>query len=197
MAAVTLPTTPGFVAMTPRLITSRTENQPAFGTPDQRYSRMGSRFAFDFEVEPMTTEEAMDWAGIETESETCVVTIPQIEFDTGAPGSPLVDGAGQSGTTLNLKSLTPQYVIRAGQWLNITTSGVIYLYRAAAEVVADATGVAAVTLTTMLRKPHLNNDVVNLTDPKVEGFVTLSENAWAIKGEDRLIRLTFTIKEQA
>lgn len=195
--SIVLPTYPGVVSMTPRLITSRTENNPAFGTPDQRFSRMGSRFAFDFALEPIPTEDSMDWVDIETESETCVYTIPQVEFDTGAPGAPLVDGAGQSGTTLNLKGLTPQYVVRKGQWLNVTTSGVIYLYRAKTETIADATGDMALPLTTMLRKPHLNNDVIELAEPKVEGFVTIPEDAWAISGDDRLVRLSFTIKERA
>ena len=195
--SITLPTYPGVVSMTPRLITSRTENNPAFGTPDQRFARMGSRFSFDFELEPIPAEDAMDWVDLDTESETCVFAIPLVEFDTGAPGLPLVDGAGQSGTTVNIKGLTPHYVVRKGQWLNITTSGVLYLYRAKAEAVADATGDMALTLTTMLRKPHANNDAINLSEPKVEGFVTLSDDAWAINGEDRLIRLAFTIKERA
>lgn len=198
MTAVTLPTIPGAIAMTPRLITSRSESQPAFGTPDQRFSRMGSRYAFDVKLEPMTTEEAMDWVGLETEAETCIWTIPQVEFDTKAPGNEAkVDGAGQTGTTLNIKGVTPGYLIRKGQWLNVTTSGVIYLYRAAAEAIADSSGDAAVALCTMLRKPHGDNDVVELAEPKVEGFVTVPEDAWAIAGEDRLIRLSFTIKERA
>lgn len=195
--SIILPAYPGVVSMTPRLITSRTENNPAFGTSDQRFSRMGSRFSFDFELEPIPTEDAMDWVDLETESETCVFAIPLVELDTGAPGLPSVDGAGQSGTTLDIKGLTPNYVVRKGQWLNITTAGVIYLYRAQAEAVADSSGDMALTLTTMLRKPHADEDVVNLSEPKIEGFVTLADDAWAIKGDDRLIRLAFTIKERA
>lgn len=197
MTSVVLPTSPGFVSMTHRLITTRTENRPAIGTSESRFARMGSRHAFDFETEPLTPEEAMDWSIIETEAGTCVVTIPQIEFDTGTPGVPLVDGAGQSGSTVNLKGLTPQYVVRRGQWLNITTGGLIYLYRAATETIADASGDMALTLQTLLRVPHGDNDPVELAEPQIEGFVTLPEDAWSISGTERFYQLSFTIKERA
>ena len=197
MTSVVLPTSPGFVSMTHRLITTRTENRPATGSSESRFARMGSRYAFDFETEPLTPEEAMDWSIIETEAGTCVVTIPQVDFDTGAPGAPLVNGAGQSGTSLMLDGLTPRYVIRRGQWLNITTGGLIYLYRAAAEAIADGAGNVTVTLQTLLRAPHGNNDVVELGQPKVEGFVTLPDDAWSISGTERFYRLAFSIKERA
>lgn len=197
MTSVVLPTSPGFVSMTHRLITTRTENRPATGSSESRFARMGSRYAFGFETEPLTPEEAMDWSIIETEGATCVVTIPQVDFDAGAPGLPLVNGAGQSGTSLILNGLTPHYVIRRGQWLNITTSGLIYLYRAAAEVVADATGNATVTLQTLLRVPHADNDPIELAEPQVEGFVTLPDDPWSISGTERFYRLSFSIKERA
>lgn len=192
-----LPTMPGAIEFTPRLITSRTENSPAFGSSDQRFARMGSRWAFDVRLEPQDSESAMDWVDVETESETCVWPVPLIDFDPGPEGAPKIDGAGQTGSTVNLKGLTPNLIIRKGQWFSVITSSRRYLYRARSEVVADATGDAAVPLTTLLRVPHANNDVVEIEEPKIEGFVTMPEDAWRMQGEDRLIWLSFTIKERA
>lgn len=192
-----LPTLPGAMSFTPRLVTSRSENNPAFGTPDQRFSRMGSRYEFVVSLEPMTEEQAMDWVDLDTEDDTCLLRVPEIEFDTGAPGAPLVDGASPTGTTLPVKGLTPFYPVRKGQWLSIVTDGTRYLYRAAAEAVANVDGEASVLLLTMLRVPHDDGDVIELADPMIEGFVTLGEDAWRIQGDDRLIWLTFTIKENA
>lgn len=193
----TLPTTPGAIEFTPRLITSRTENSPAFGSSDQRFARMGSRYAFDVKLEPQDSTAAMDWIDIETESETCVWPVPLLDLDPGTVGAPRIDGAGQTGSTLNLKGLTPNLWIRKGQWLSVITSDRRYLYRARATIIADAAGEASLPLCTLLRVPHADEDVVELAEPKIEGFVTLPEDAWRIQGEDRLIWLSFTIKERA
>lgn len=192
-----LPTTPGAIEFNSRLITSRSENSPAFGTSDQRFARMGSRYAFDVRLEPMSNEDAMDWVDLETEDETCVWPVPLIDFNPGPEGAPKIDGAGQTGSTVNLKGLTPYLIVRKGQWLSVVTSGRRYLYRARSEVVADASGDVAVPLCTLLRVPHADDDVVEIEEPKIEGFVTLPEDAWRIQGEDRSIWLSFTIKERA
>lgn len=193
----TLPTSPGAIEFTPRLITSRTENSPAFGSSDQRFARMGSRYAFDVVLEPQDSLSAMDWIDIESESETCVWPVPLIDLEPGTVGAPVIDGAGQTGSTVNLSGLTPHLFIRKGQWLSVITSSRRYLYRARETVVADASGDVALPLCTLLRVPHADGDVVELAEPKIEGFVTLPDDAWRIQGEDRLIRLSFTIKERA
>jgi len=189
-----LPTSPYPAQMTPRLISARSDRKSAFGGGTQRMNRMGSRYAIDFVLPPQTYDNATDWGDLTSEGETVSIAIPQPRFDTGAPGSPLVDGAGQSGTTLNIKGLTPQYVVRKRQWLSITTSGRSYAYRAAAEAVADASGDLALTLETMLRTPHGDGNVIELGEPVIEGFPTVPDDAWKV-GPDGLVYLSFTIEE--
>lgn len=192
-----LPAYPGALSISPRLITSRTENMPAFGTPDQRFTRMGSRYAIEVKLEPMREAEAMDWVDLETESDTCLWPIPLVDFEPGPTGAPKVKGAGQSGSSLDLDGLTPQLAIRKGQWLSVVTSSRRYLYRTSAEAIVDADGEVTLPLTTLLRVPHADNDVVEIEEPKIEGFVTLPDDAWRMDGADQLIWLTFTIKENA
>src|SRR3546814_10400759 len=45
------------------------------------------------------------------------IPYPLIDVPQGAPGSPVVDGADQSGTTINLRGLTPGYAAKEGYWL--------------------------------------------------------------------------------
>lgn len=192
--SLTLPTWPGPANATPRLITSRSEMNPAYGGPDQRLNRAGSRYAWDIELPPQTYENAQDWSDIDTEDQTCILLIPQPGLDTGAPGLSVVDGAGQTGTTLALRGLTANYLIRRNQWLSILTGGQWYSYRAASAVIVAADGTVDVPLRTMIRKAHADADRVDLAEPKVEGFPTPAPDAWAM-GPDGLVRLVFSLKE--
>lgn len=66
-------------------------------------------------------------------------------------GTPVVDGAGQTGYTLNLKNFTASQtgVAKAGDVIRIGTTD-LKVYRIAADADSDAGGLAAVTLTQAL-----------------------------------------------
>jgi hypothetical protein len=182
--------------MNVRLVSGRAELRAAWGGEIMRLNRVGSRHAVDYVMRPQTYEAAQDWSAIDDETETVRMAVYQPGIDTGAPGAPRVKGAGQSGATLLIDGLTPHYVIRRRQFFHVETSGRLYLYRAKAEVIASAIGEASVTLTTMLRAPHGDNNVVELASPMIEGFATVADDAWAITAADRLVFLKFTIEER-
>lgn len=185
------------VEFTPRMISTRSENNPELGTSDQRFPRMGTRYALDIKLRPLTYAAAQEWADLEDEEAVCAFPIPQIDFDTGAPGTSVsVDGGGQSGTTLSLAGVTPSYVFRKNQWISVSTEGRRYCYRAKVEAVAAADGTVDLPLRTMLRKPHLDGDAVEVAIPYIEGFVTVPEDLWRMDG-DLHQHLSFTIKELA
>lgn len=190
-----LPTTPGAIVSNPRLISASNDLAPAWGGPEQRHNRPGSRYQIDVEIEPQPQDDANEWGDIDDESETCILVIPQVDYDAGTPGSPKVKGAGQTGANIILDGLTPYYVIRKHWWLTIVTGGQLYTYRARSTMVADENGEVTLPLRTMLRVPHADNDVVELVDPRIEGFVTVSDDCWRVDG-DQLVRLKFTIKER-
>lgn len=193
--AIALPDTPGPVTMTPRLVNSRLEMRPAFGGDLQRINRMGDRYAFDVEMPPMRDVDAQDWGDIDDRSETVTLLVRQPGRMIQPQGAPRVNGAGQAGSSIILDGLTPQTVIRKRQWLNITTGGRLYLYRAKSEVIANASGQVTVPLQTMLRRAHTDNDVVELEEPRIEGFATPTEDCWAIDLAG-LVRPAFTIEER-
>lgn len=184
------------VSIEPMLITARNELIPAYGGPDQRRNRMGSRYALKVKLEPLEIEDANEWDDLDTEDQTCIFAIPQPGFDTGAPGhANRVMGSGQAGASINLAGLTPHYAFRKRQWLTVITDGQRYCYRSSAEAIANEDGEITIPLRTMLRVPHLDNDPVLIGEPEMEGFVTVDEGAWAIDG-NHLVQLGFTIKER-
>lgn len=194
--ALMLPTTPAPSKITPRLVNSRATLSPAFGGPVQRIARMGARWALDVTMPPMAYADAMAFADLATETDTCVMAIYQPGIAIGTPGLALVDGAAQTGSTLSLKGLTPQYAFTKWQWITVITGSVRYCYRAASETVVAADGTVDLPLSTMIRKSHGDEDVVEIAEPKIEGFVTLADDAWAFDAS-RLVYLQFTIEERA
>ena len=194
MAVLTLPLRPAPSNMAIALISAKNVLEPAFGDGEQELVRKGSRYALTFQMPPMSYLTSMEWDDLMAEGDTVVMKVHQPGFSTGTPGNPLVKGAGQSGMALNLKGLTPSYVIRKGQFLSVIISGRRFLYRAKASVTASAAGEAAVRLRTMLRFPPPDNAVVEIAQPMIEGWVRdLGE--WSV-GVDRLVGLQFTVRER-
>lgn len=193
--AIALPDYPYPASMTPRLVTGRAELRPAWGGDVQRLNRAGSRHAIDVTMPVMTYGAAQDWSDINDETATVTMQIVQPGLQTGVPGAPLVNGASQSGTTLAIDGFTPHYVLRKNQWISISTGGRLYAYRVKTEVVADAAGAANVVLTTMLRVSPANNDPVEISAPRIEGFATVQDGAWATNTAGH-VALSFTIEER-
>lgn len=185
------------VEFTPRMISTRSENNPEIGTSDQRFPRMGTRYALDIKLRPLSYSAAQEWADLDDEEAVCAFPIPQIDFDTGAPGNAVeVDGSGQSGTTLSLSGLTPAYAFQKNQWISVSTGGRRYAYRVKSATVTASDGTIDLPLRTMLRKPHIDGDTVEVARPYIEGFVTVPEDLWRMDG-DLHQHLSFTIKELA
>jgi len=197
--AVTLPLHPLPRSLTPRLVSKRRDLSPIFNGPTSRVRRLGSRWSFDVEYPPMTYVDAMEWVAALTsaEADTVLMTIPQPGFDTGAPGSPLVNLGSQLGSTLDLDGFTPSYVARAGQWFSVIISSQRYLYQVAAEKVASTTGVMDdLAINPMIRTSPADNAVTEFGEPMVEGFLSGNETMWTVDVA-RTVGLSFTITERA
>ncbi|MFA4899959.1 MAG: hypothetical protein WC563_10570 [Brevundimonas sp.] len=194
MAVLVLPANPAPANMGIALITAKNVLASAFGDGEQELLRKGSRYALTFQMPPMRYVTSMDWDDLMAEGDTVVMKVHQPGLDTGAPGAPRVNTSGQSGRIIALKGMAPGYVIRKGQFLSIITQGRRFLYRAASAALVLENGQANVFLRTMLRFPPADNDVVEIAQPMIEGFVRdLGE--WSV-GVDRLVGLQFTVRER-
>jgi len=194
--AITLPSTADVVAMTPRLISRRRDLEPTFNGPTSRVRRIGSRWSIDFELGPLEYQDAMDWVAALTsaEADTVIFPVPQLSFAPGAPGSPLVNGASQLGSTIDLDGFSPSYVATVGQWFNITVSSRLYLYQVATEKTASADVMADLAINPMIRASPANNSAADFTTPKIEGFLSGRETGWTVD-RGMFVGLSFTITE--
>lgn len=193
MAVLTLPTIPAPSRMAIGHVSTANVLESAVGADEQEIRRMGSRYALTFSMPPMSYTKAMTWGDLKAEGATVVMRVYQPGFDTGAPGTPLVKGAGQQGSVLVVDGLTNGYVIKMDQFLSVITAGRRRLYRAASDVTVSG-GQASIPLRTMLRYPPADNDVVEIAQPMIEGF---SRDVSEIEvGPDRLVVLSFTVRER-
>lgn len=76
------------------------------------------------------------------------------------PGTPLVDGSGQSGSILLTKGWTPSQsdVLKAGDFINV--SGSAKTYQITADVASDAAGLASVPLFPQLDYDYQNDAAI-------------------------------------
>lgn len=181
----------------PRLLDWGSELVPSLGGVTQRLNRLGSRHAIDVSLPPMRIEpDGRLWVSRlkRGKSEGVKFAFPQVDFDPGAPGTPLIKTAVSGGTSFTIKGLTASYAIKEGQWLSVIHSGRSYLHSVDTQVIADASGDATVTVTPMLRSALSANDVVNFAKPIIEGSLSGNEVAWTLEMA-RTVGLQFTITE--
>lgn len=194
MSVLTLPTDPAPAKMGIAMVSAKNTLTPAIGGAEQELLRKGTRYALTFFMPVMTYVQSMEWDDLMAEGDTVLMRVFQPGLVIPTPGTPLVKGAGQAGNSLVIDGLPDGYVIRKGQFLSVVSAGQHFLYRAKAAATANGFGEATVLLRTMLRRPPNDNDVVEIAQPMIEGFVRdLGE--WAV-GVERLVGLQFTVRER-
>lgn len=127
------------------------------------------------------------------------VEYPLQGVDQGAPGSPVVDGAGQAGAAINLRGMTPGYVAQEGYWLTIhDASGQGYLHQVAAQSPAvGGDGKVRLDIIPALRIDFADGATVEMVAPTIEGLAEGSEMAWSLALGGLVDNLSFTIEEAA
>ena len=143
----------------------------------------------------MTQTKALEWVQLENETDTLLWDIPQGDLVAANDGSPLVDGASQLGTSLDIDGVTPEFVIPQGAYISITTSGQRYVYQVTAEVTAT-TGSATLSIQPPLRVSPANNDVVEISSPKLEGYVNFQGLTHARRADNLVRGVSFQIEER-
>ena len=196
---IELPDLPAPNGAKPSLVDFGIDLVPPTGARELRVDRAGSRFGMEVSFPPMTADKARIFVSrlLAAKSEGVRIEYPLLDVVQGSPGNPVVDGAGQAGTTLNVRGMAPHYRFKEGYWLSIEDeNGQHYLHNCRANGAADGVGVASLSITPALRHPFLDGAKVHLSKPMIEGRPVGSEWSWQIP-VNRLIALSVTIKETA
>lgn len=195
---ILLPEDPAPNGVAPQLLDYGLTLRPSTGAAIQRVERKGSRFILTVGYPPMRPDTAAVFISrlLQGKREGLRIPFPLVRGPQGSPGLPVVDGAGQAGTTLAVRGLTPGYAVKEGYWLSIEDAdGQHYLHNVSAPVMADATGDASLSISPELRAPFADGATIHLAKPMVEGFVD-GNWGWEIP-VNKLTALEFTMEEAA
>lgn len=146
MAAIVLPSDPWPSGVSFRPVRAGFDLPGTFGV-DQRVSRLGDRWAMDVQMPPMPYgDTALRWVArlSRARGEVVRMRVPQPGLAVGDPGDVLVNGAGQSGTSLIVDGVNAPTSLREGQWVSITTGGRSYLHLVAADLTMTTPGAGKV-----------------------------------------------------
>lgn len=194
---IILPTWPGARRAVPRVLDFGGILEPSSGAASQRMNRLGNRYGVAFEMPPLTNrDEGRVWVNrlVRGQRAGARMEYPLLDFDPGTPGAFVVDGAGQSGTSLNIKGGTAGYQFKEGQPFNLIIGGEYFLDFIAADVTADGSGDCIITLSQMMRTQPDDADALLITQPVVEGWVVGDQLSWELALE-RTVGLSFEIHE--
>lgn len=172
--------------------------RPSSGAALLRVDRLGSRYKAKLSFPPFTDPE--QGRVIVSRMIRAKRAGVRVEYPLICP-QPLqdgvVDGAGQAGTTLNIRGLFRQSVVREGYWISIVRStGQHFLHNVAGEVIVGADGRASLPLSEMLRWPFADGDQVKFVRPMIEGLIDGDEQAWSLSVE-HFTSIEFTVEEAA
>ncbi len=195
---IEFPANPSPNGAAPSLLDYGFQLRGSLGGSTQRVDRAGSRFSVQVSYPPMPAQTARVFVSrlLTAKREGIRIEYPLLEQSQGIPGSPVMDGAGQRGTSIDIRGLTPSYGFKEGFWLTlIDADGVRYLHNCRSNEIASGTGTATITIEPPIRADFADGATVLLAKPEVEGFVDGSAVDWQIPIE-RLIALSFTLEEQ-
>lgn len=153
------------------------------GGADQKLNRLGDRFSLSVSLPPMESHgAAREWiaALVLAQKVGAIYEFPQPGFVVGAPGLPVVDGAGQSGTTLNIRAATVSYAFRGAQMISVIHGGRRYLHMVPSGVVVNSLGKVALPIAPMMRAPYADGATIEVGRPMIEGFLEGNAREWTI-----------------
>ena len=194
---IELPELPAPNSVSPALIDFGFVQRPSLGGRATRIERSGARYRAEIGFPPMKPELARVFVSrlLRAKSEGLRIEFPLLDVSQSPCGTPVVNGAGQTGKWLTLRGLSPHYAFREGYWLTVVDSdGARYLHNCASALAANAAGEATIVLAESLRAPFADGATVLLAKPTIEGFVTGEDWQWQIPVE-RLIALSVPIEE--
>lgn len=159
----------------PRLIDAGAVQQGGPGGVAQRLNRLGNRFALDVaypRLRPEPDGRVVASRVRRALTEGALFPFPQPGLTIGSPGTPVVNGAGQQGSTLALRGFAPNYLVREGQFFSIVHGGRRYLHQAREDWLADGAGAMLLPIVPMLRIAPADGATCEFAQPYIEGYIT-------------------------
>lgn len=195
---IELPNCPPIRAQTLKLISYAVDQTPQLGGPQVRVSRLGDRWAADVITWPANyAEESRIMLArlIRGLTDTVLMRVLEPGMRDLPFGTPQISAAGAFGESIPVKGLGAGRVVPEGKFLSIVSGGQRYLYMVKSTVTANGSGNATIPIYPMLRRQPALNDVVELSQPKMEGYIQGNEYSWEVS-KNKFVGFNFSVQER-
>ena len=137
----------------------------------QVVAKPGGYWRAEFALPPLSAAQAREWSAVLMQlagGADRVYLAPPIKNVLPAMGSPVINGANQTGQALSVSGITAGAVIPAGTWLSFATATFRSLHVTVASATANGSGVASLAIRHAIRKSPTNGGAVNFATPTGE-----------------------------
>jgi hypothetical protein len=176
-------------------------SQSPFTAKQQVYKYTGQFWEAEVSLPPMKRADAEYWISfllkLNGSYGTFLLGDPNGQTARGiATGTPLVNGASQTGQDLITDGWTPSQtgILKAGDYIQLGSSSTAQLYKVLDDVNSDGSGNATLTLWPDLRTAPADDAVITVSNPKGVFRLAASSQAWNID-EATFYGLTFAARE--
>lgn len=192
--------THGIKTATPRFIDKGGVLRSLVGGKDQRLDRPGSKWGVSFKTRPMKIEDARVWAArlLAGQREKASIRVPQPGLVINQATDYSI-GVAQLANAIILTVHAPNVgeigkVFKEGQFITLIRAGIRYVHQIQADTVVDGAQNAALPILPELRVAPQVGDVVEVLDPKIEGYVGGDSFGWDID-DAKIHGFSFDIEE--
>jgi hypothetical protein len=171
-----------------------------FTFTQQVFRNQGQRWEADISLPPMTRANAEEWASfllrLRGRFGTFLLGDPANETPRGSagltPGTPVVDGAGQSGDALDISGLPISIngYLLAGDYIQVGSGATARLHKVLQNVNSDGAGKATVNLWPAIQSNPLDGSAIGVTNARGNFRLASNETSWDISTA-RIYGITF------
>lgn len=161
-----------------------------FSYAQQVYKHQGQRWEADITLVPMKLEDAEAWASfllrLRGRYGTFLLGDPNGSTPRGSAstnaGTPVVNGASQTGETLNIDGCPASATayLKAGDYIQLGSSATAQLYKVLEDVDTNASGEATLNIFPNLRSSPSDNASVAVSNARGLFRLTTNETSWDI-----------------
>ena len=162
-------------------------SESPFSFSQQVYVHQGEAWQVEVDLIAMERANAEAWAGwllaLNGREGTFLLGDPKGTTPRGtwAGGSPLVQGAGQSGKSLAVDGVTASATALAGDWLQLGSGSTATLHKVTQDVTFSGGGAATLDIWPRLRSVPADNAAVTLSSAKGRFRMGSNAPAWDVE----------------
>ena len=193
-----IPTAPKPTAATLRMVSQNFTAQSPFTYQQQVLNHPGRRWEIDISLPPMRRDDVAEWqawlALLDGSLNTFTMGDPLAAIPRGeAGGTPLVDGADQTGSTLDVDgaSVSETNWLRAGDYIQLGTGSDARLYMVTQDADTDGSGAVTLSIWPSLRATPSDNDPVIVSGAVGAFRLASGTSQWTEQGA-RFYSLSFS-----